>query len=89
MVTPNGDLSIEMKTIVSEEFGTVDWVMTMPDGSNGSAFSRISKNGDTTIYSFVLLEPPVPLEQLEGALTAQKILLAEELQDLKIMLESK
>ncbi|MFK5879817.1 MAG: hypothetical protein QM478_10020, partial [Flavobacteriaceae bacterium] len=33
MVTPNGDLNIEMKTIISKDLGTVDWIMTMPDGS--------------------------------------------------------
>ena len=87
MVTPNGNLSIEMETIVSKDLGTVDWIMTMPDGSIGKAFSRISENGNTSVYSFVLLAPPVPLEQLEGALSAQKLLLADELIDLKNLLE--
>lgn len=89
MTTPNGELSIEMETIVSKDLGTVDWIMTMPDGSIGKAFSRISENGNTTIYSFILLAPPVPLEQLEGALSAQKLLLADELIDLKNLLEEK
>lgn len=89
MVTPNGELSIKMETIVSKDSGTVDWVMKMPDGSIGKAFSRISENGKGTIYSFVLLAPPVPLEQLEGALSAQKLLLAEELINLKSLLEAK
>ncbi len=89
MVTPNGELNIEMETIVSKELGTVDWVMTMPDGSIGKAFSRVSENGSATIYSFILLAPPVPLEQLEGALSTQKLLLADELVDLKNLLETK
>jgi len=89
MTTPSGELGIEMETIVSKNFGTVDWVMTMPDGSIGKAFSRISENGNSTVYSFVLLAPPVPLEQLEGALSTQKILLADELVDLKNLLEEK
>ncbi len=89
MATHNGELRIKMQTIVSEDLGTVDWIMTMPDGSIGKAFSRISENGDTTIYSFILLTPPVPLEQLEGALSAQKLLLADELVDLKNLLETK
>ena len=89
MVTPNGELSIEMQTIVSKDTGTVDWVMKMPDGSIGKAFSRVSENGNGTIYSFVLLAPPVPLEQLEGALSDQKLLLAEELINLKSLLEAK
>lgn len=89
MVMPNGEMSIEMKTIVSKDLGTVDWIMTMPDGSIGKAFSRISENGNTTIYSFILLAPPVSLEELEGALSAQKLLLADELVDLKNLLEAK
>ena len=87
LVTPQGELPIEMETVVSAKLGTVDWIMTMPDGSIGKAYSRISENGKATIYSFTLLAPPVPLEQIEGALTAQKLLLAKELIDLKKMLE--
>ena len=89
MITPNGELTIALETVISKENGTIDWIMTMPDGSIGKAFSRISDNGADTIYSFVLLAPPVPLEQLEGALSAQKIVLAEELKKLKGILENK
>ena len=87
MVTPNGEFPIGLETLISKENGTIDWVMTMPDGSIGKAFSRVSENGKNAVYSFVLLAPPVPLEELEGALAAQKIILAEELKDLKIILE--
>jgi len=87
MVTPQGELPIKMKTVISAEFGTVDWIMTMPDGSIGKAYSRISENGKVTIYSFVLLAPPVSLEQIEGALSAQKLILAKELLKLKELLE--
>jgi len=88
MVTPNGEMDIELKTVASEDAGTVDWIMKMPDGSVGKAFSRITQNTGSTVYSFVLLAPPVPLEQLEGALSAQKLLLAEEMIELKKLLES-
>ena len=88
MVTPNGELTIELETRTSKENGTIDWIMTMPDGSIGKAFSRVLENGENAIYSFVLLAPPVPLEQLEGALTAQKTVLAEELKKLKKILET-
>lgn len=88
MVSPNGELSIGLETIVAHENGTIDWVMTMPDGSIGKAFSRVSENKENAIYSFVLLAPPVPLEQIEGALSAQKIVLAEELKKLKNLLET-
>ena len=42
---------------------------------------------DRCIFSFVLTPPPVPLEQLEGALEAQSRTLAEELKKLKEILE--
>ena len=89
MITPNGELKIALETITSKKRGTVDWIMTLPDGSIGKAFSRISENGADSIYSFVLQAPPVPLEQLEGALSAQIIVLAEELKKLKAILENK
>lgn len=79
MVTPNGELKIGLETVVLKTLGTIDWIMTMPDGSVGKAFSRVSENGENSIYTFILLAPPVPLEQLEGALEAQKVLLAKEL----------
>jgi len=90
MVTPNGELNIKLETITSKDFGAVDWLMTLPDGSVGKAFSRITENdnGKSAVYSFVLLAPPVPLEQLEGALSAQKKLLAEELLTLKKVIEN-
>jgi len=89
LAIPNGNLDIKLETIISIKSRTIDWIMIMPDGSIGKAFSRVSENGENSIYSFVLLAPPVPLEQLEGALSAQKILLAEELKDLKRILENK
>lgn len=88
METPMGKIEIGLETITSETSITVDWIMTMPDGSIGKAFSRVSENGAHAIYSFVLLAPPVPLEQIEGALSAQKLVLAEELKKLKILLET-
>lgn len=88
METPMGKIEIGLETITSKTFRTVDWVMTMPDGSIGKAFSRVSENGEHAIYSFVLLAPPVPLEQIEGALSAQKLVLAEELKKLKNLLET-
>ena len=89
MVTPNGQLRIKLKTIVSKESGTVDWVMTMPDSTIGKALSRITRNRDEAIYTFVLLAPPVHLEKLEEVLSAQKLLLSQELEELKKILETK
>jgi hypothetical protein len=80
MRTPAGSVTIALSVQSSRAQGTVDWLMTFPDGSVAKAFSRIIDNGpNSSIYSFVLTPPPVPLEQLEGALEQQSQILREEL----------
>jgi hypothetical protein len=87
LITPNGELPIGLETKTNKELGTIDWYMTMPDGSIGVAYSRVVSGPDgKAIYSFVLLAPPVPLEQIEGALSAQIGQLREELHKLQIIL---
>jgi len=87
--TPNGAAAIGLETLAHSQAGTVDWKMVFPDGSVGRAYSRVMAETDVrSIYSFVLLAPPVPLEALEGVLTAQTKILAEELVSLKAILES-
>ncbi|MEE4015543.1 hypothetical protein V1T76_26010 [Roseibium sp. FZY0029] len=89
LVTPNGAVPIRLETRASAEHGTVDWIMTFPDGSKGAAYSRVTEDvSDTSIYSFVLMAPPVPLEMLEGALEEQKKTLAKELVSLQARLEA-
>ena len=89
LVTPNGAVPIRLETRASADQGTVDWIMTFPDGSKGAAYSRVTEDeGDTSIYSFVLMAPPVPLEMLEGALEEQKKTLAKELVSLQARLEA-
>jgi hypothetical protein len=63
-------------------------MMTFPDGSVARAYSRLVGNGGKCIYSFVLMAPPVPLEQLEGALEQQSRILREELDTLRKVLEA-
>ncbi len=88
MRTPNGEIEINLVVQSSEEQGTIDWLMTFPDGSVATAFSRVVKlDSKSCVFAFVLTPPPVPLEQLEGALEAQSRTLAEELQSLKRILE--
>jgi len=89
MRTPNGEVEIDLVVQSSEEQGTIDWLMTFPDGSVATAFSRVVKlDSKSCVFAFVLTPPPpVPLEQLEGALEAQSRTLAEELQSLKRILE--
>ena len=89
MVTPSGTLAIGLSTIACAETGNVDWTMSMPDGSVGVAYSRVTPDGnERAIYSFVLMAPPVPLELLEGALAAQIGILHDELTKLKGILEA-
>ena len=88
MRTPDGEVAIDLSVQASAEHGTIDWRMTFPDGSVASAFSRVVQiGGDRCILSFLLTPPPVPLEELEGALDAQSRTLTEELHRLKDLLE--
>lgn len=88
LVTPAGAVPIALKTDAQPQAGTVDWFMTFPDGGIGSAYSRVTANGeDKAIYSFVLMAPPVALEALEGALNEQMAILAKELVGLKAIIE--
>jgi predicted transcriptional regulator len=67
----------------------VDWRLEFPDGSIALAQSRVTETTrGTSIYSFVLHAPPVPLEALEGALDAQRRTLREELATLKHLMET-
>jgi Polyketide cyclase / dehydrase and lipid transport len=87
--TPNGAVDIGLRTIANEAAGTIDWELEFPDGAIATAQSRVTKTArGTCIYSFVLHAPPVPLEQLEGALEAQRVTLQGELAQLKQLLEA-
>lgn len=89
LVTPEGTVAIELRTAANPDTGTIDWTMTFPDGEAGTAYSRVTPDGDDrSVFSFVLMAPPVPLEALEGALDAQKKILAEELLRLKEIVEA-
>jgi len=86
--TASGEVSIGLAVHAAAEQGTIDWLMTFPDGSVGVASSRVVPlTADSCAYVFVLTPPPVPLELLEGALAAQSQILAQELQTLKTLLE--
>ena len=88
METPQGEVEIELATHVQPDAGTVDWSMTFPDGAVATAYSRVTPDGESrSIYSFVLMAPPVPLEAIEGALDAQRQILARELIRLRDVVE--
>src|SRR5262249_14308960 len=88
LVTPAGTIDIELRTVAASSAGTIDWQLTFPDGSVGLAHSRVTGTSrETSIYSFVLHAPPVPLERLEGALDAQRATLEKELSTLKTLIE--
>ncbi len=87
--TPTGAVDIDLRTISHQDAGTIDWELGFPDGFIGLAQSRVTETGrGTCIYSFVLHAPPAPLEQLEGALDAQRMTLRGELAELKRLLEA-
>lgn len=86
--TPGGQVEIDLAVTASPAHGTIDWRMTFPDRSVATAFSRlVDLDRERCVFSFVLTPPPVPLEQLEGALEAQSRTLAEELGKLKEIVE--
>jgi hypothetical protein len=90
MQTPSGSIEVALIVNASSKQGTIDWVMTFPDGTVATAYSRVVEAGNQkSIYSFLLLPPPVPLEQLEGALEEQAQSLREELTRLCTILSEK
>lgn len=84
LATPKGSVEVGLEVRASMEWGTVDWIMTFPDASVGRAFSRlVTLDHGRTLYSFSLLAPPVPLEQVEGAVAEQAKVLRQELATLQ------
>ena len=90
LVTPKGSLDIGLEVRASRDHGTVDWIMTLPDGTRATAYSRVVEDGrDQSIYTFVLKAPPADLEQREGSLAEQSKILREELRRLQMLLSAR
>jgi hypothetical protein len=90
LVTGAGTVEVGLTVEASLEQGTIDWTLAFPDGSVARAFSRLVPAGaNPTIYSFVLLPPPVPLAELEGTLAEQSRIFREELAALRALLETR
>lgn len=88
--TPAGTVEVRLRTLAKADAGTVDWLFEFGDGSVAVAHSRVcGTTRGTCIYSFVLHAPPVPLEELEGALDAQSVTLRGELATLKSLMEDR
>ena len=86
--TPAGAVDVGLDVSADAETGVVDWRLAFPDGGVGIAQSRVTETTrGTCIYSFVLHAPPVALEQVEGALEAQRAQLESELATLKSLME--
>ncbi len=84
LATPKGSVEVELTVEASWPSGSVDWLLRFPDGSLARAHSRVVPGtGERSIYTFVLLAPPVPLEQIEGALAEQSRTLRSELETLR------
>lgn len=89
LATPHGAVEIGLRVHGSREAGTIDWEMAFPDGGVAWAYSRvIPASDDRSVYSFILMPPPVPLEQLEGTLAQQSQTLRQELSKLGEILRS-
>src|SRR5438067_1000216 len=88
--TPAGAVDVRLCATANDQAGTVDWQFDFQDGSLAVAHSRVCDTPrGSCIYSFVLHAPPVPLEQLEGALEMQSITLRSELATLKALMEKR
>jgi hypothetical protein len=86
--TPAGVVDVGLGVTADADTGVVDWRLAFPDGSVGLAQSRVTETTrGACIYSFVLHAPPVALEDVEGALDAQRMLLQSELATLKSLME--
>jgi hypothetical protein len=89
MATPAGTVEASLQAQASKSEGTIDWHITFPDGSVASAYSRlVPVDAAHSVYSFVLMAPPVALEQLEGTLDQQAAILKEELAKLSSILSN-
>lgn len=89
MATPAGRVEVSLRVNSCRAEGTIDWRIKFPDANEGSAYSRLVRaSEETCVYSFVLLAPPVPLQQLEGTLNQQAEILREELKRLRQILDS-
>ncbi len=87
--TTNGAVDITLDVSANAAAGTVDWLLSFPDGGVSVAQSRVTETTrGSCIYSFVLHAPPVALERVEGALEAQSATLKSELATLKSLMES-
>src|ERR1700680_2210476 len=88
MATPGGTVHVGLRVDASEAHGTIDWTLTFPNGGIARARSRLIPHDAKSIYTFVLEAPPLPLEELEGALAEQSRILADELATLAQRLTS-
>jgi hypothetical protein len=89
MVSPHGAVQVGLRVDASAAHGTIDWTLTFPNGAIARASSRLIPRGPKSIYTFVLEAPPLPLEELEGALAEQSRILADELATLAQCLASR
>ncbi|MGQ8366200.1 hypothetical protein [Glaciecola sp. 1036] len=89
LATDQGQVTIGLRTLAESDVGNIDWVMTFPDSSVATAFSRvIPLSEERSLYCFTLTPPPAPLQELEGILTEQTSILEKELENVKAILEA-
>lgn len=88
MRTPEGEITVSFECVASRDAGTIDTTIRFPDGTSLTAWTRLVGDAGCCCYSFVLPSPPPALEALEGGLSEQSKILADELRRAKEILEN-
>ncbi len=88
MRTPQGEMEVMFQCDASPETGNIDTTLHFPDGTSLTCYTRLVGNNDRCCYTFLLPAPPAALEDLEGGLSEQSKILADELQRAKGILEN-
>src|SRR5262249_19222428 len=56
VATPNGTVAIKLAVQTARKHGTIAWVMTFPEGSVSTAYSRVvAADNERSLYSFIML----------------------------------
>jgi uncharacterized membrane protein len=85
--TPAGIVDLGLDVIADHRSGTVDWVMTFPDGAIERAYARIVAEGPTRTNVQFFFAPKLPSEKMAEMVTHFSAVIREEFSLLKSLLE--